>query len=286
VEQVDTVPLVIRGGAAMPAVGRWNAEYLKQRIGGVRLRHKLSRGHAHPDFTAPTIKEMFALGEGTFAELIDAMTIGPVGERARRLFTGDEEPLLRRRDGVTTVSELLRPLLDDIVVPERIPPEQLYTVWAWFSGAGVRTWLHYDNNGCHNLNAQITGRKRCWLYAPEHLARLAPFPLGGANPAHNCSAIDAENPPPGFADLPCWEATLEAGDLLFIPAWWFHTFVHLGELNSNVNFWWRPAQPPSNAVARRNDLLELAVRSGVDPRGADPAAALLRRLDELAVAGP
>jgi len=276
-------PAVIRGGArAMPAVERWSVPYLEARLGDVRLKHKLSRSHKHPDFGAASLKEMFALGEGSFGELLAAMTTGLEPERARRLFTGDEQFLLKRRDGVTTIGEPLRPLLDDLVVPE-IAAERLYSVWAWFSGKGVRTWLHYDNNGCHNLNAQITGRKQCWLYAPEELARMAPFPLGGKNPAYNCSAIDAEAPPPGFADVPCLEATLEAGDLLFIPAWWFHTFVHLGELNSNVNFWWRPEQAVANPIARRHDLLELAARSGVDPRGDDPAAALLRRLDELAI---
>ena len=50
---------------------------------------------------------------------------------------------------------------------------------------GVRTWLHYDNNGCHNLNAQICGHKRCWLYAPDQLQRMHPFLLGSGNPAHN-----------------------------------------------------------------------------------------------------
>jgi len=36
------------------------------------------------------------------------------------------------------------------------------------SGRGVRTWLHYDNNGCHNLNAQITDEI---LLSAEHALR-------------------------------------------------------------------------------------------------------------------
>jgi hypothetical protein len=39
--------------------------------------------------------------------------------------------------------------------------------------------------------------------------------------------------------------------LLFIPAWWFHAFWHLGELNANVNFWWKPVTTTTNAVAER-----------------------------------
>ncbi len=279
----DEQPAIVRGGVAMPAVARWSVAYLTERMGAVRLPHKRSRSHKHPDFGAASLAEMFARGDSTFGELLAAMTSGPRQERARRLFTGDEQFLIKRRAGVTAIGEPLRPLLEDIVTPE-IAVARLYSVWTWFSGAGVRTWLHYDNNGCHNLNAQITGAKACSLYAPAHLAQLAPFPLGGKNPAHNCSAIDVEAPPPELASVPRLDATLAAGDLLFIPAWWFHTFIHLGDFNSNVNFWWQPERPRGNPVARRHDLLELAARSGIDPRGDDPAAALLRRLDELAIA--
>lgn len=280
------IPVVIEGGAASwPAVRSWSVDYLTAKLGAVRVRYKQSSCHAHPDFRAATVAAMFAVAETTFGELLAAMTTGPVEHRARKLFTGDEQFVVRRRDGEETLNPALAPLLDDVVIPDYFARDRLYTVWAWFSGLGVRTWLHYDNNGCHNLNAQLTGRKQCWLLAPDQLARLAPFPLGGANPAHNCSQIDADDPAehPGLASVPQWTATLEAGDLLFIPAWWFHTFRHLGEFNSNVNFWWKPAHPLANPVADRQRLLELAAASGIDPRGDDPAAAALRRLDELAI---
>ncbi|HVR18103.1 MAG TPA: cupin-like domain-containing protein, partial [Polyangiaceae bacterium] len=51
-------------------------------------------------------------------------------------------------------------------------------------------------------------------------------------------------------------ATLEAGDLLFIPAWWPHAFFHHGEFNANVNFWWTPDSPRDNAVSRRQAAIE------------------------------
>jgi hypothetical protein len=224
---------------------------------------------------------MFARGRSSFADFLRRIGTGPDAERARLLFTGDEQFLLRRRDGVTVRSPLLEPLLDDIEFPRFFPEERLYTVWSWFSGRGVRTWLHYDNNACHNLNAQVCGHKLCWLYAPDELARLHPFPLGGPNPAHNCSQIDVEAPQPEFeADfraLQPWRAELQAGDLLFIPAWWFHTFRHAGEFNANVNFWWQPARPSWNPVAARQSLLDAATRAALLK---DPAAApTLRALD-------
>lgn len=238
-------PCVIAGGASdWPAV-RWTVEGLSERIGDLAIRCKLSRTHVHPDFRAGSLKEMFATDATTFRALFESFR---GREPARRLFTGDEQFLLRVREGVTTVHEPFRTLLDDVVIPG-VAKETLYTIWAWFSGKGVHTGLHYDNNGCHNLNAQLAGRKRCVLFPPSAIERMGLFPIGGANPALNCSALE-EVPDGGL------ETTLETGDLLFIPAWWFHAFWHLGLFNANVNFWWKPVTTTTNAVAERQALID------------------------------
>jgi hypothetical protein len=288
--EAGEAPLVIAGGArGYPAFARWNAEYLRAAFGKVEIQFKLSSSNAHPDFRQPTLAQMFARGRATFAEFLELVSSGPRGERARRLFTGDEQFLLRRRQGVETVHPELARMLDDVEIPPLFARDRLHTVWSWFSGPGVRTWLHYDNNGCHNLNAQITGRKRCALYPPSELGRLHPFVLGGENPAHNCSAVDVDAPEPAHAaDLAAacvWRTEIRAGDLLFIPAWWFHTFAHEGELNSNVNFWWRPERPTHNAVAARQALLDAVNQADLGER--TPALlAALRAIDAAAIRRP
>jgi len=246
-------PCVVAGGASDWPALRWSVPYLTERIGDVRIKYKRSRSHLHPDFHAASLAEMFATGETTFGELLAAITTGDPAERARRLFTGDEQWVLRRRDGATQIHEPLRPLLDDVVIPSVIAPDRLYTVWAWFSGRGVRTWLHYDNNGCHNLNAQLTGSKDCVLFPPGEVDKLSLFPVGGTNPAVNCSRLDLERDTPDAVSV---TAHLEPGDLLFIPAWWLHAFVHLGDFNSNVNFWWKPEVVTTNPVAVRQAAID------------------------------
>jgi hypothetical protein len=279
-------PLVIRGGAATwPALERWSPEYLARRLGPIEIAYKTSSSNAHPDFRARSLAAMFARQRAPLERFLELIGSGPRSERAHYLFTGDEHFLLRRRAGQTSISPELAPLLEDVVTPALFPEEQLYTVWAWLSGPGVRTWLHYDNNGCHNLNAQICGRKRCVLYAPDELAHLHPFPLGGANPAHNCSRIDVERPDGELriaASVQAWHAELEAGDLLFIPAWWFHTFEHLGEFNANVNYWWRPARPLWNVVAARQAVIDAVLAAKLEM--SDPAIArTLETIDAAAV---
>ena len=280
-------PLLIRGGvASWPALSRWSPDYLARRLGPVEVAYKTSSSNAHPDFRVGGLARMFARERAPLSRFLELISTGPIAERARYLFTGDEQFLLRRRAGQTQVAPELAPLLADLVTPPLFAEDRLYSVWPWLSGPGVRTWLHYDNNGCHNLNAQISGRKRCVLYGPEALAELAPFPLGGDNPAHNCSRIDVERPTATLdvrrAAASAWHAELGPGDLLFIPAWWFHTFEHLGAFNANVNFWWKPARPIWNAVAARQSLVDAAAAARLDAR--DPAiAAVLGALDAAAV---
>jgi lysine-specific demethylase 8 len=279
-------PLVIdAGAAAWPAVGRWSPAYLEQLLGPIEIAYKTSTSNAHPDFRVHGSSRMFARERGRLADFFGKIGNGPARERCRYLFTGDEQFLLRRRAGETSVDPALAPLLSDIETPALFPEDRLHTVWAWFSGPGVRTWLHYDNNACHNLNAQVAGHKRCILYAPDDLFLLHPYPLGGDNPAYNCSRIDVEQPEPELAsDLAAargWHAELGPGDVLFIPAWWFHTFEHLGEFNANVNFWWKPEQLSWNVVAARQALVDAAARAELDLR--DPAvASTLRALDAAA----
>ncbi|HEV8547916.1 MAG TPA: cupin-like domain-containing protein [Polyangiaceae bacterium] len=255
------VPVVIEAGAAdWPAVARWNVEYLARLVGDTVVRYKQSSTHQHPDFHQPTLGGMFARGQSRLSELLDFITQGPRDTRSHRIFTGDEQFVLQRRHGVTTLAPELAPLYADVSVPPLFDAERLYTVWAWFSGPGVRTWLHYDNNGCHNLNGQILGEKQCLLFAPSELPRVYPFAPGGGNPAHNCAAVDVEAPDlaayPRFAEAGAWHAELHPGDLLFIPAWWLHTFSHTGRFNSNVNFWWKPEQERDNEVSRWQKSVE------------------------------
>jgi hypothetical protein len=285
----EQLPVVIEGaGLDSAAVRTWTPSALGARFADAPATFKVSSSNAHPDFRRAAIHEWFARRQGTFAEFLALISAGPELERSRYLFTGDEQFVWRRRDGQVFVDPHYAALLDDVSLPALVPEARLYTVWAWFSGPGVRTWLHYDNNHCHNLNAQIAGQKECWLFPPDELPKLAPFPLGGPNPAYNCSQIDVDQLDrarfPGFESAPRWHARLAPGDLLFIPAFWFHTFFHHGAFNANLNFWWRPETKVDNAVARRQAFLDLVLATELDAKK-PPAASMLRALDDAAVYG-
>jgi hypothetical protein len=285
--ELPEVPVVIEGGCAhYRAVHSWTPAYLKQKLGQEEIQYKLSSTHQHPDFHAKTLGEIFARGSSTLAKFLDDVTSGEPSERSRRYFTGDERFLLKRRDGAETRDAALSPLLDDVEVPALLPADRLYTVWGWLSGRGVRTWLHYETNGCHNFNAQLAGKKSCVLYPPEELPKMRMFKPGSGNPAYNCSEIDVEDAAEQarLSEAQGLTATLEPGDLLFIPAWWFHTFFHLGEFNANINFWWKPERPSLNQVAVRQGFLDALQATGWNEKNASPASVeLLARVEQAIV---
>lgn len=252
-------PVVLCGtGTAEQFPSVWDAPSIAHALGEQKYNFKRSTTNAHPNFSASTLGEMFGRESLTFHEFFDRILAGPEEQRSRYIFTGDEHFVGRMRDGNWSVNPALERLWDATIVPPFVPREQLYSVWSWFSGRGVRTWLHYDNNGCHNLNVQLYGQKRCTLFPPGTVDALDFFLPGDSVPASNCSRVDVDDPANTHLldSVPSFEATLHQGDLLYIPAHWLHTFWHEGEYNANVNFWWKPfaqEQPEvdNNDVARR-----------------------------------
>ena len=95
------------------------------------------------------------------------------------------------------------------------------------SDLGDTTLLHYDE--ADNLFLQARGAKRFDLYEPSHgnAAALAPFPV------HSRRDRNAR-PGPGAAKL---EVVVRDGDVLFVPAYWWHQVETLADDTLSLNFW-------------------------------------------------
>jgi hypoxia-inducible factor 1-alpha inhibitor (HIF hydroxylase) len=108
-----------------------------------------------------------------------------------------------------------------------------------FVGApSVTTELHFDEQ--QNVYAQIRGRKRVQLLPPESFAELAVYPL--THPCDRQCQVRLARPDlarfPGLARVGPLETVLEPGDLLLLPAFWFHWLTSLEETVS-VNCWFK-----------------------------------------------
>jgi hypothetical protein len=83
--------------------------------------------------------------------------------------------------------------------------------------------IHWDSLHFHAFNGQVYGEKQWYLYAPSQSDFLYPRQPGG-----NQSRIDDVIHPdherfPLFAKATCHQGTLGSGEMLFIPAGWWHT---------------------------------------------------------------
>ena len=104
----------------------------------------------------------------------------------------------------------------------------------WFGPKGSATPLHYD--GRDNLICQYIGRKHLTLYPPGQIRWLY---TRDKAPAWSLVA-DPRRPDldkfPLFARAKGVEVTLNAGELLYLPARWSH-FVRNLDVSVMVNFW-------------------------------------------------
>lgn len=86
-----------------------------------------------------------------------------------------------------------------------------------------------------NVLVQVRGRKRVVLFAPSDALHL--YLSSDKSPI-----LDPLNPDlerfPDFANAQRWICTLEAGDVLFMPALWSHNVLSL-EFGVAVNVFWR-----------------------------------------------
>ncbi len=127
-----------------------------------------------------------------------------------------------------------------------------------FLGKDACSWLHYDGGGGANLNAQVTGKKKVYLFDPDQAKRLYMFYALNGEP-YNFSQVNFLEPNPG--KFPLYDSScalvgdLEPGDIIYIPPYWLHAFEHIGDLNINVNFWWEVKKVKLNPLSAREDYV-------------------------------
>ncbi|RBP48734.1 cupin-like domain-containing protein [Arenicella xantha] len=122
------------------------------------------------------------------------------------------------------------PLLDASVEP---------TMWL---GNRAMVAPHYDVN--FNLAAVVSGRRKFTLFPPEQVANLYVGPMLDSPGGVPTSLVDLRNP--DMSRFPLFEkalkaavhATLEPGDVIYIPTPWWHAVESLDPFNVLINYWW------------------------------------------------
>jgi lysine-specific demethylase 8 len=112
----------------------------------------------------------------------------------------------------------------------------------WMSAGQITVGLHFD--AAENFNFQLRGDKTFDLYPPGVWGY---YPMPMFSQTAHISRVFREGPTPDLARFPRFDpsavirARLQEGDVIYIPAYWWHQVSSHGAENVNLNFWWLPS---------------------------------------------
>jgi len=122
----------------------------------------------------------------------------------------------------------------------------------WIGRGGSLTPCHYDK--AENLHMQICGQKTFLLIPPDQTFAVYPYPID--HPLDSFSMVDFDAPDlqrfDRFAHLKPFEVTLEPGDLLYLPKYWWHQVAQGPGDNISLNFWCAQRQADQMSIFEEN----------------------------------
>ena len=148
-----------------------------------------------------------------------------------------------------TAHSIPDPLLELIDYPPYFAKQAFVRPKLWVGPSETLTPLHRDL--VDNFLVQVWGFKQLRLISPAHTGRLYPE-HEGLNPYYEPSKLDADVPDlerfPACADVPFVDCVLAPGDIIYMPAGWWHRVRSL-EPSLSINFFALNQRPRSIAGA-------------------------------------
>ncbi len=217
-------PVIISGVAKdWPACSLWNPETFKTMFGSVLAPLRGSDNELDVFFGEVRQKKVMSIAE--YIDLI--VSIPPDGKRPPYFGNIDfNDPLAKPH---------LDKIKSDVNFPNYFPENKGSDIHLWIGAAQQKSTIHNDNY--HNFNAQIFGKKAFFLFPPEQHKLLYAEKIDDELWS---SPIDPQKPDlekfPLFREANGLEAILDEGDILFIPAFWWHQALAV-TTSINVNMW-------------------------------------------------
>ncbi|MEQ9441443.1 MAG: cupin-like domain-containing protein [Cyclobacteriaceae bacterium] len=207
-------PIIIRSAAKnVPAYKTWTIQYLKNKIG----KRIVKMGYSESGVFN------FHKGEAKIVAL-------PFNEALNHM--SDSKPYYISQASLEKTFPELASDLED--------PKWIYTrdigrsTNVWIGGGGCVSPLHFDTS--HNFLVQIVGTKKITLFSPSDSKYL----YRGSRPGFfHVSEIDMSqlDQYPLYKYANAYPLTLRAGDILYIPLYWWH-LVESIDMSVSVNYWW------------------------------------------------
>ncbi|XP_021518313.2 tRNA wybutosine-synthesizing protein 5 isoform X3 [Meriones unguiculatus] len=224
-------PLVLEGLDLGPCTSKWTVDYLSQ-VGGTKEVKIHVAAVAQMDFiklyllTSWSREQPKKCIRNSSSQRMRNTTYGHL-EKTRGSsysFTGKD---------VADIRQQFPSLGEDIKFPIFFKEEQFFSSVFRISSPGLQLWTHYDV--MDNFLLQVTGKKRVTLFNPQDAHYL--YLSGSKSEVLNIDSPDLDKYPL-FPKARRYECSLEAGDVLFIPALWFHNVIS-EEFGVGVNIFWK-----------------------------------------------
>ncbi|CAG5865888.1 tRNA wybutosine-synthesizing protein 5 [Menidia menidia] len=223
-------PALLRGVNLGECLKKWTVEYISQKGGKREVKIHVSTV-PQMDF----LRKNFVYKTLPFNEFVKRAS----EKKHSNFFLSEDESYYLRslgednRKEPADLSKQFPDLADDFDMPSFFEPKQFFSSVFRISSCGLQLWTHYDV--MDNLLAQVTGTKRVVLYSPQDASHL--YMCGDKSEVLDIDAPDLKQFPE-FVKARRYECVLEPGDLLFIPALWFHNTLAL-QFGVGVNVFWR-----------------------------------------------
>ncbi|HJP93829.1 MAG TPA: cupin-like domain-containing protein [Pyrinomonadaceae bacterium] len=210
------------------AIGKWSPDYLASALKSKQVTVAISseaQFNYDPNRGAGEEAARYRYAQMDFVKAVSAIC---------RDESGHEHYYLMQR----SVPDEFPELLPDIKTPAWLA-YQRPAINLWFGSTENVTPLHYDHT--NNFFAQVYGRKRLTLFDPMQTDLLYPYPLESS--ASHVSFINLQQPDfgkyPKFRQARALTSLIEPGELLYLPAYWWHHVRSL-QVSISINFWWPP----------------------------------------------
>jgi len=225
-------PAVLRKAELGPCLDLWrDTEYLKSKLAGNNVRAHVGTNQ-DLDFRSKNFKycdiDLATLVDRASKQVNDEHFFDEKEKYYLRSVSGDG-----RNPQISLLENDYPSIAQDFKIPHIFPQDRKFSSVLRVSSSGVRIWTHYDV--MDNVYCQVVGHKTAVLWPPGQALNLY---LDG----DKSRVTNIDNPGPEFPLFPArslrYEVKLEAGDILYIPALWFHN-MKADDFGVAVNVFWK-----------------------------------------------
>lgn len=191
------------------ALGKWTPSFFRERYGSMEVQVKGTKG-----LTMSTLLDILEASEREDAGKLPYLRNYSIHEHFPEL-----------KPDISPLPIYMRPnWFDSPLIPKRIWSNRT-ALFIGGRGSGF-PYLHYDNYHEYAFAFQLYGEKEFYFLPPEQTPYV--YPVESSKGIANRSSVpDVENPDlekfPLFAKVTPMRFVLRRGEMLFIPAGWWHT---------------------------------------------------------------